>query len=605
MTTPAKSEVPAPADETPQARVTLVKVGPTIPEGQADDSKQDPFSQGSVIEPRFHPDELLKMYEEADSLRPNIDTLAHNVAGMGWKLKPRIDFSKETAKNEVAAALYLADLERFKREIVTAEDRGSVRPPAFPEDDVAAETTKRWEQEARMERIEIEVWLEALCLECPLSELIRRTLVDRESVGWGAWEVIRNKIGRICRLKQVEARTLRLGPLDQKPTTHIVMRPTSKVSYAPTKVEETFRRLVQFVGAELRWFRQFGDPRIISSKNGAVFPDVEALKGQDENAEPANELWWFPNHYPDDPYGVIKWHGMIPGIKGSRIAQDNTVVDLDSSSIPRGLLLAMDTRLGNDVTAQLKQFFGANRGKAHNRIAIIEAATAKTAGLSGTGRMQLEWVSLAEAQLKDAAFMDYVERVMRVVGQQFRIPKILVGAMEDFNRSTSIAAMEYAEEQVFQPERLLLEWDITHKLLVSRGVRFWAFALKGPTKADRESFSKALDVGLKHGSVTPQESRPVFERLLGIDLPESAGDWQNQPIALTLAGVPLQGQAVMMSQGGAPARRMMLIQNVDDAQARELAEYLGADLHDRGSRLLMDGSMASELVSGEDGGDEP
>ncbi len=89
-----------------EVRVTLIKGAPpgVVPEGQADTSKTDPWQKHSIIEPTIHPDALLRVFAESDALRPNIDTLAQNVAGHGWSLTPRIDFNAENAKDEHARA---------------------------------------------------------------------------------------------------------------------------------------------------------------------------------------------------------------------------------------------------------------------------------------------------------------------------------------------------------------------------------------------------------------------------------------------------------------------------------------------------------------------
>lgn len=604
---------PAPDEE---VRVTLIKGAPpgVIPEGQADTSKTDPWAKQRVIEPTLHPDALLKVFAESDALRPNIDTLAQNVAGHGWSLMPRIDFNAENAKDEVASALYLHDRVKFRRDLAEANtdaQREAVKQPTFPDDARVEKTLEEWKLQARLERIETEIWLSSLVIEDPLSEHIRNTIVDRESIGWTGWEVIRSSTGRVVRLKLVEGRTLRLGPLTDKPVTVMIRRPVSKVAYQARPVQMHFRTIVQMVGTEFIWFKQLGDPRTISSRTGQSFASPEELK-EKENAdvEPATEIWWHNIPFPNDPYGMVRWHGMIPGLQGSRIAQDQTVIDLASSSIPRGLLLATDTRIGQSTIEQLKSFFNSQRGKAHNRIAIVEAQTNKSAVIAGTGRVALEWVSLVEAQHKDAQFQWYVERTEIAVGVQFRIPKLLTGRIEDVNRSTSQATLEYAEEQVFVPERFSFSWDMTHKLLIPHGVKFWEFSLKGPAKPDRESVAKAADIFLKHGAMTPAEARPLVERALAIDLLDTPQPWQNQPTSFTLAGVDTQktreaereqGEALTPQDDVAEtAEKMLLLYgDITDADAAALAKELKATIRDEGNSILLDGALAKELFDSE------
>lgn len=602
------------ADE--EVRVTLIKSGPdeVVPEGQADTSKTDPWAKQSVIPPSLDPDALLKVFAESDALRPNIDTLAQNVAGHGWTLNPRIDFNAENAKDEVASALYLHDRAKFRHDLAQAEseeERAKLTPPTFPDQERIDATFEEWKQAARLERIETEIWLSSLVIEDPLSEHIRNTIVDREALGWTGWEVIRSSTGRVVRLKMVEGRTLRLGPLTEEPVPVKIRRPVSKVAYEAKAVEMHFRTIVQMVGTDFIWFKQLGDPRTISSKTGKAFSDEAAMKKEEgEDVKPATEIWWHSNPFPNDPYGMVRWHGMIPGLRGSRIAQDQTVDDLASSSIPRGLLLAMDTRIGKSTIAQLKAFFKSGQGKNHNRIAIVEAQTSKASVMAGTGRVALEWVSLVEAQHKDASHQWYVERTEIAVGVQFRIPKLLTGRIEDVNRSTSQATLEYAEEQVFVPERFSLSWDMTHKLLIPHGVKFWEFFLKGPQKPDRESVAKAAETFLKHGVMTPAEARPIAERALAIDLLDTPQPWQNQPTSFTLAGVDTaktreaeqeQGELTEPTDDVAEAAQkvLLLYGQITDAQGEALAKELGATIRDEGNRILLDGALADEVFDRE------
>jgi capsid portal protein len=228
---------------------------------------------------------------------------------------------------------------------------------------------------------------------------------------------------------------------------------------------------------------------------------------------------------------------MIPSIIGNRLVQDINVDFLDESAIPRGLLLVSDGRIGKSSHGKLKTFFEERKGKNHNRFAIIEAMTPReNAILEGSGRVQIQWVPLRDAQRDDHTFSKYADSNSDKIGETFRIPPLLRGKVKDFNRATALASLEYAEEQVFEPERDTFDALINRTLVADLGIRFWRMRSRGPRKHDPETQAKVAEVLLKSGVVVPQELRGMAEHALGVDLLDSAQPWMRYPMPMLLAG---------------------------------------------------------------------
>lgn len=534
------------ADEQATVRVHLIKADPdqraigdprrVVPAGQSrevDDDDAALWGDYPIVDPPLDPDVLLLLFEVSDTLRSCVDAMVQNIAATGYQPEPRIDLTSEDARDQIATAIHLqaldGDLDRID----------SVKPPS--EDEVEAQL-ERYKLRAALERARLRTFVDGVCFEHSFVELRRRTRTDREIIGWGAWEVIRDAARRVVRFKHVPGHLLRLTKADDAVEVK-ERRPTSAVTYETVPVMRRFRRIVQRRpnGDGVVYFKQYGDPRVMSAKTGKVYVDdedgnaVDKLK-REKGGQPATEILWFANYHPGTPYGLPRWHGVIPGIRGSRLAADNTVDYLDSSAIPRGLLLVSDGRLSSTSVDDLKEFFKSIKGQAQNRMAVVEAMTPRENMLdANSGKVALQWVSLADAQHDDATFGKYVEANAEATGASFRIPSLLRGVTKDFNRATALAAKEYADEQVFAPEREGFDWQF-NRVLLDLGIILWRYRSRSTRKTDAETLAKIAEVMLKHGVVTPAEARGIAEASLGIDLFGAAADWQRMPLQLTAAG---------------------------------------------------------------------
>jgi len=193
--------------------------------------------------------------------------------------------------------------------------------------------------------------------------------------------------------------------------------------------------------------------------------------------------------------------------------------------------------VGESSKGSLGTFFETNKGKARHKIAVVEATTPReNAILPGSGRVNLEWVSLRQAQQDDVTFSQYILMVADQVGESFRLPSLLRGRVKEMNKATAVAALEFAEDQVFAPEREAFDELINATLVANWGIRFWRFKSLGSRKRDPESIANIAKAFIHEGVVTPAELRPLAEQLLGIDLPSAASDWQHITQLMIAAG---------------------------------------------------------------------
>ena len=83
-----------------------------------------------------------------------------------------------------------------------------------------------------------------------------------------------------------------------------------------TPRRKKYRKYRQQIGADIVYFKEFGDPRIMDNRNGEYVKDGEGLERQYQ----ANEIMEFT--IGTEPYGEVRWIGQILGVDGSRAAEN-------------------------------------------------------------------------------------------------------------------------------------------------------------------------------------------------------------------------------------------------------------------------------------------
>jgi capsid portal protein len=469
-----------------------------------------------------------------------------NIAGRGHILEPVIDFDADDALDQVETAMLM--------------ERRAHNPAAqMPTEDEVAKQHKQWKREARIERAAAEIYIKRLTPgpKDTFRKLRMKERRDREILGWGAWEIIRQD-GVPVRANHVPSRSLRLTPVDATPTEVETWLPISAVTRVRVPVMQKFRRIVQLDGTGRSvYFKEYGEQRVISAATGIAYESVEDMrseKGEGKNAREATEILWWGDDGPEGPYPQPRYHGLIPNIIGSREASEDNANYFRNSAIPQGLLLVSDGRVGKSSHGSLNDFFSSSKGKARGKIAVIEATTPReTAILAGSGRVQIQWQSLREAQQDDITFSGYIKLTSTQVQESFRLPSIALGRGEDITRATALAGMEVVEDQVYAPDRDDDDELINLTLMVDWGIRFWRIRSRGLQKRDPEAVAKQAQIYLKEGVVRPDELRELAELNLGVPLSSAPAWWQRitQNMLLTgwapdgthVSSGPMDGQA--------------------------------------------------------------
>ncbi|MCP4673956.1 MAG: phage portal protein, partial [Deltaproteobacteria bacterium] len=375
-------------------------------------------------------------------------------------------------------------------------------------------------------------------------DLRRRTRQDLEITGNAYWEVLRNGSGEVAQLVYVPSYTVRLLPLDMKPVEVEERVRVSPVSFEQTTVRRRMRRFIQIQGAERVFFKQFGDPRVVSRKTGRVFASLEELLAEDPSDAPATEMTHFKIHSPRSPYGVPRWVGTILSVLGSRSAEEVNYLYFENKSVPPLALLVSGGRLSDTSVPRIERFIEENlRGKKNFfKILILEAESGGGAS-SDNAKAKIELKPLTDAQQQDALFQTYDERNIDKVGASFRVPRLLRGESHNFNRSVAESQLRFAEEQVFEPLRDEFDYIMNRLLFADMGIRFWRFRSQAPITRDPERAATMVEKLVRVGVLTPEEGRMLAGDIFNRDFRKLGEDWTKRPITLTMANIQNSGQS--------------------------------------------------------------
>jgi PBSX family phage portal protein len=529
----------------------------------AGEESETGFTTAGALAPPYDPETLCSIFEHSNSLRQNVDAYATNIDGFGYRLEPAIELDAEDAADKVRDALTL--------ESAAARDAGALSPDVSVEpttEEVAARLAE-YRTLSRAERARLEAFFEFCCFDHSFVDLRRRTRQDLEVTGNAYWEVLRNTRGDIARFVYVPAHTVRLLPLDREPVAFTERVRVSPVTFEVVAGRRRMRRYVQVHGTERVFFKSFGDPRVVSRATGRVHRHADALRDAPDDGS-ATELIHFAVHSPRSPYGVPRWVGTLLSVLGSRQMEEVNFLYFENKSVPPMALIVSGGRLSDASVPRIERFIEENlKGKANfHKILILEAEGAET------GNAKIELRPLTDAQQQDALFQVYDQRNIDKVGSSFRLPKLLRGESADINRATAEAALRFAEDQVFQPERDEFDFLMNRRVLADMGIRFWRFRSQAPVARDPDRMTEMVERLVRVGVLTPEEGRVLAGDIFNREFRKIGDDWTKRPITLTLAGI----QTGVQDLRDAPdrvlddARKLLTVREQLRAEEARLAE---------------------------------
>ncbi len=391
----------------------------------------------------YEPRLLCQLFEMSSNLRPNIDSYVTNIDAFGHMFEPTIDLQSDDARDVISNAMLLDRFHIHDRD----PEAASPTPPSDQEIDATIEELR---MTMRLELATLKSFYNSCCVGMDFVRLRRKTRQDKEVLGNAFWEIIRQAEGRMVLFNYVPSFTVKLGRL--APPIDVPVRvQASELSFEEVIVSVRFRKYVQSLtpehGSKRTWFKEFGDPRIMSAATGKFYEKIEEMRADEPEARVATELIHYNIDSPRTPYGIPRWIGTLISVVGSRQAEEINFIYFENKSVPPLAIIVSGGRLAPQATQKIKEYLSEDiKGKKNfHKVLVIEAEPAGK-HQEGAGRFKIEIKPLTQAIHSDALFQKYDERNSDKVGQQFRLPRMLRGDIRDFNKSCYSADTETLTE---------------------------------------------------------------------------------------------------------------------------------------------------------------
>lgn len=366
--------------------------------------------------------------------------------------------------------------------------------------------------------------IELLNTEQDTKEVFEDVIEARETYGIAYIEVIRNLAGEVSQIEFIREtptirRTRPLPPYIETPYYH---------HGKETPRRKKYRKYRQQIGADIVYFKEFGDPRVMDNRNGEYIKDGEAL----ERRHQANEIMEFT--IGTEPYGEVRWIGQILGVDGSRAAENlNNNYFKNGRHTPMMIMVKGGT-LTDESFTKLQEYMNSIKGEAgqHSFLVLEAESVDGRSDFEDEKKPEIEVKDLASILQKDELFQDYLENNRKRVQSAFQLPDLYVGYTTDFNRATAQTAQEVTEEQVFQPERKSLAWAINNRLLNCYRFQYVEVYFMAPDISNPDDLYRMLTAANNAGGVTPNFAHEVICEMTGKPSEDFQGEWGEVPIAV-------------------------------------------------------------------------
>lgn len=350
-----------------------------------------------------------------------------------------------------------------------------------------------------------------------------RKLLREDLEGTGnAWlELIETSGGDIIGYNHIPAYQMRLSKLDDAPTTYTDIRVVGRSERRRTievKRRRRFRRHVQLtksgVSSKFTWYKELGDPRPISRKDGRVLTPAEVAAG-----EPlANPMVHLRLGRSRSPYGIPRYIGNIYAILGGRAAESINYTTIKNNNIPSMLLLVSNGQLTDGTVQRIKDFTKTVIQDSDNRSRFLIIEADPDDSDAGGGQVKIDAKPLAQLQTDDAMFQKYEDGNASKVRRSFRLPEVLVGMAGEYTANNVESSRRIADEQVFAPERTE-EDHVWNRILRYKGVKLHVYRSNGPNVTDDEDMIKVMAAAERSGAMTPRRATQMLEDVMGRKMP--------------------------------------------------------------------------------------
>lgn len=346
-------------------------------------------------------------------------------------------------------------------------------------------------KESPQERKRIEEFIETSSGERneTFMDTLERGLIDWGTIGWWGWEASRDDKDLVNGMWHVPAQTIRVHKSHEK---YCQIRNDKKV-----------------------WFKRFGLDYDIDSKDGKKIEeekDSEApVMGEAEKFEPANELIYYRNYYPQsDYYGAPNIFPGVGAIIGMIGARDYNLSFFENYGIPAALVI-LKGKWSKDTGKQIADFLDVEikgSDNAHKSMIIHPHKDSV-----------IEYIKLG-VEVKEGSFKLYLKMLRDEVLVCYKMPPYRIGIAEtgSLGGSTADVSTRIYADSVVKPLEQVIERLVTNDIFVN-GLKCvnYKFELEELDLRDLEADVKRYQILFSIGMMTPNQG---LESLGGKPYPE-------------------------------------------------------------------------------------
>ncbi|MFH1114789.1 MAG: hypothetical protein V1792_12815 [Pseudomonadota bacterium] len=374
--------------------------------------------------------------------------------------------------------------------------------------------------------------------------LRKKIRLDREVTGNAFVEALRNLHGEVERLYYLPSTRVRATELDEEeiPVNVKIPRSGNLVDLTVYRRFRRFARLISPTGNTLRWFKEFGDPRVLDADTGEFIRDRvthEYIREPNDYPNKATEVWWFRDNFAGNVYGIPRWVSVLVDAKARWVARWLNYDLLDQGAVPKGILLFQNGTISEGTRKHLERTLQEWRDPRKYNQWVVLNVEPDTFGFdlntgASKGGSKPEFINLDRNE--DYMFANFLTHVEQTIRKVYRLPPIFTGASTDYTHATAYASLEVAETQVFEPIRSAFDEKVTTELIQNEfGIHQWRLKTHSARISDKETFYKAAAMWAKAGGLSTNHLIQIGNEMLGTNVSEYEGDLYNEPVAWVTA----------------------------------------------------------------------
>jgi capsid portal protein len=170
-------------------------------------------------------------------------------------------------------------------------------------------------------------------------------------------------------------------------------------------------------------------------------------------------------------------------------------------------------------------------------------------GLDDKSNVRIDIKNMNDYRHDDLMFINYLNKTENTIRQAFRLPPLYIGSSQEYSFATSYSSQQIAEEQVFNPERLVFDEIINNKIIRPEfGSQYWIYRTKGPRVGSADQLRMVVKELVNAGALSVDNTIQIANELLGTQFSPYETEWSKMPAAFVRAMIQ-SGRMVLNEDG--------------------------------------------------------